>query len=451
MSTILIVDDEKNLRRVLQNALEAEGHTVLQAATGEEALERFAKSPCDLVLLDMILPDLNGLQVLQRVKRHAPDVPVVIMTAFSEVRSAVEAMKAKAADYVCKPFDLDELRLVIQRHLEVASLAAEVRRLRELGIRRHQVIQLVGESQSSRKLREIIKQVAESEAQSVLIYGESGTGKELVARGLHYQGSRREHPFVDVNCSGISESLFESELFGHERGAFTDAKSAKKGLIEMAHHGTLFLDEISEMALPLQTRFLRFLEERRFRRLGGTHESAVDVRVVAATNRDLKELVRGGGFRKDLFYRLNLIFIHIPPLRERREDIIPLARHFLRVANQMFKKTIREFSPEAERLLAEYSWPGNVRELRNGIERIAILENDDVILPHHLTPEIQGEKAAQPSSPFDIGALYPNSLAEVERAYMSAVLGRVGGNKTKAAEILGITRQTLRARLSLPE
>ena len=451
MSTILIVDDEKNLRRVLQNALEAEGHTVLQAATGEEALERFAKSPCDLVLLDMILPDLNGLQVLQRMKRHAPDVPVIIMTAFSEVRSAVEAMKAKAADYVCKPFDLDELRLVIQRHLEVASLAAEVHRLRELGIRRHQVLQLVGESQSSRKLREIIKQVAESEAQSVLIYGESGTGKELVARGLHYQGSRREHPFVDVNCSGISESLFESELFGHERGAFTDAKSAKKGLIEMAHHGTLFLDEISEMALPLQARFLRFLEERRFRRLGGTHESAVDVRVVAATNRDLKELVRGGGFRKDLFYRLNLIFIHIPPLRERREDIIPLARHFLRVANQMFKKTIREFSPEAERLLAEYSWPGNVRELRNGIERIAILENDDVILPHHLTPEIQGEKAAQPSSPFDIGALYPNSLAEVERAYMSAVLGRVGGNKTKAAEILGITRQTLRARLSLPE
>jgi len=451
MSTILIVDDEKNLRRVLQNALEAEGHTVLQAATGEEALERFAKSPCDLVLLDMILPDLNGLQILQRMKRHAPDVPVVIMTAFSEVRSAVEAMKAKAADYVCKPFDLDELRLVVQRHLEAASLAAEVRRLRELGIRRHQVLQLVGESQSSRKLREIIKQVAESEAQSVLIYGESGTGKELVARGLHYQGSRREHPFVDVNCSGISESLFESELFGHERGAFTDAKSAKKGLIEMAHHGTLFLDEISEMALPLQARFLRFLEERRFRRLGGTHESAVDVRVVAATNRDLKELVRGGGFRKDLFYRLNLIFIHIPPLRERREDIIPLARHFLRVANQMFKKTIREFSPEAERLLAEYSWPGNVRELRNGIERIAILENDDVILPHHLTPEIQGEKAAQPSSPFDIGALYPNSLAEVERAYMSAVLGRVGGNKTKAAEILGITRQTLRARLSLPE
>ena len=451
MSTILIVDDEKNLRRVLQNALEAEGHTVLQAATGEEALERFAKSPCDLVLLDMILPDLNGLQVLQRMKRHAPDVPVIIMTAFSEVRGAVEAMRAKAADYVCKPFDLDELRLVVQRHLESASLAAEVHRLRELGIRRHQVLQLVGESQSSRKLREIIKQVAESEAQSVLIYGESGTGKELVARGLHYQGSRREHPFVDVNCSGISESLFESELFGHERGAFTDAKSAKKGLIEMAHHGTLFLDEISEMALPLQARFLRFLEERRFRRLGGTHESAVDVRVVAATNRDLKELVRGGGFRKDLFYRLNLIFIHILPLRERREDIIPLARHFLRVANQMFKKTIREFSPEAERLLAEYSWPGNVRELRNGIERIAILENDDVILPHHLTPEIQGEKAAQPSSPFDIGALYPNSLAEVERAYMSAVLGRVGGNKTKAAEILGITRQTLRARLSLPE
>lgn len=313
MSAILIVDDEKNLRRVLRDALEAEGHTVLQAATGEEALERFEKSSCDLVLLDMILPDLNGLQILQRMKRHAPEVPVVIMTAFSEVRSAVEAMRAKAADYVCKPFDLDELRLVVQRHLEAASLVAEVRRLRELEAGRHQATQLVGESQSSRRLRQIIKQVAASEAQSVLIYGESGTGKELVARGLHYQGPRREHPFVEVNCAGISESLFESELFGHERGAFTDAKSAKKGLIEVAHRGTLFLDEISEMAVPLQAKFLRFLEGRRFRRVGGTHESAVDVRVVAATNRDLKELVRGGGFRKDLFYRLNLILIQLPP------------------------------------------------------------------------------------------------------------------------------------------
>jgi transcriptional regulator with PAS, ATPase and Fis domain len=330
-------------------------------------------------------------------------------------------------------------------------MAAEVRRLRELEAERHQAIQLVGESRSSRRLRQIIKQVAASEAQTVLIYGESGTGKELVARGLHYEAPRREHPLIEVNCAGISETLFESELFGHERGAFTDAKTAKKGLIEMAHRGTLFLDEISEMALSLQAKFLRFLEERRFRRVGGTHEGTVDVRVVAATNRDLKESVREGRFRKDLFYRLNLIFIHVPPLRERRDDILPLSQHFLRTANRTFNKAIRGFSPEAERLLVEYGWPGNARELRNVVERIAILESDDLILPEHLPPEIQGDQAPRSINPFDVGALFPTPLAEVERAYISAALERVGGNKTKAAEILGITRQTLRAKLSLPE
>jgi len=290
--------------------------------------------------------------------------------------------------------------------------------------------------------------VAASEASSVLIHGESGTGKELVARGLHYGGPRREYPLVELNCASISETLFESELFGHERGAFTDAKAAKKGLAEVAHKGTLFLDEIGEMARPLQAKFLRFLEERCFRRVGGTQSIPVDVRVVAATNRDLLELVKAGTFRKDLYYRLNLIYIPIPPLRERAEDVLPLVQHFLGQANHLFKKAIRAFSPEAERLLTAYSWPGNVRELRNVIERIVILEQDDVIRPEHLPPEISGARPGTPSGRLDIGALFPQSLEEVEDAYISAVMRRVGDNKTKAAEILGITRQTLRARLN---
>jgi len=451
MSTILVVDDEKNLRRLFLDALEAEGHSVLQAATGEEALERFGKVQCDLVLLDLILPDLNGLEVLRRMKRETSEVPVIIMTAFSEVRSAVEAMKAQAADYLCKPFDLDELKLVVQRHLDTASLAQEVRRLRELEAERHQTTQIIGDSRSTRRLRQMIKQVAASEALSVLISGESGTGKELVARGLHYHGPRRDHPLIEVNCAGISETLFESELFGHERGAFTDAKSAKKGLVELAHRGTLFLDEIGQMSLPLQAKFLRFLEERRFRRVGGTQVIPVDVRVVAASNRDLQELVQEGAFRKDLYYRLNLIFIQLPSLRERQEDILPLARHFLQQANRMFKKATRGFSPEVERLLVAYPWPGNVREVRNVVERMSILESVDMILPHHLPPEISGERAVPPAGTFDIGMLFPKSLPEVEHAYIAAVLERVGGNKTRAAEILGIARPTLRAKLGLPQ
>jgi DNA-binding NtrC family response regulator len=447
MSTILIVDDENNLRRLLRDTLEADGHVILQAGTGAEALGRFQETSCDLVLLDMILPDVNGLQVLKRMKQLAAEVPVVIMTAYSEVRGAVEAMKAQAADYLCKPFDLEELKLVAQRTLESSSVAQKYRRLREVEETRHQATKITGNSRAANRLRQIVKQVAASEAQSVLIQGESGTGKELVARGLHYDGRRREGPLVEVNCAGISETLFESELFGHERGAFTDAKAAKKGLVEVANRGTLFLDEIGEMALPLQAKFLRFLEERRFRRVGGTHDISVDVRVVSATNRDLLELVQNGRFRKDLYYRLNLIHITLPPLRERQEDIVPLTRYFLEHANRLFRKTVRGFSPEAEALLVAYPWPGNVRELRNVVERIVILETDEIILPDHLPPEISGLRPGSPSATFDIGSLFPRPLNEVEETYIAAVVKRVGGNKTKAAEILGITRQTLRSKL----
>ena len=448
MGTILVVDDEGSLRRLLAEALEADSHAVVHAATGEEALDKFQSVSCDLVLLDMILPDLNGLQVLRRMKRLSPDVPVLIMTGYGEVRGAVEAMKAQAADYLCKPFDLDELKLVVTRLLDAAALAQKVRRLQELEEDRHQTTRIIGESRAARRLRQIIKQVATSEAMSVLIHGESGTGKELVARGLHFNGTRREFPLVEVNCAGISETLFESELFGHERGAFTDAKTAKKGLAEIAHKGTLFLDEIGEMALPLQAKFLRFLEERRFRRVGGTQDIPVDVRVVAATNRDLLELVRTGNFRKDLYYRLNLIYIPLMPLRERPEDILPLAEHFLAQANHLFNKSIQGFTPEVKGMLSGYAWPGNVRELRNVIERIAILESDHLVRSEHLPSEISGSRPSAAPDPLDLGALFPRALDEVADLYIASVVKRVGGNKTKAAEILGITRQTLRQRMT---
>jgi DNA-binding NtrC family response regulator len=448
MGTILIVDDEKNLCRLLRDVLEEQGHRTLQAAGGEEALARFQEVSCDLVLLDMVLPDLNGLQVLRRMKRMAPEIPVIIMTAFGEVRGAVEAMKAQAADYLSKPLDFEELQLVVDRVLEASGLADRYHRLRELEEGRHRADQLIGESRATRRLRHIIRRVAASAAQSVLIHGESGVGKELVARGLHYEGERRAYPFVGINCAGISEPLFESELFGHERGAFTDAKATKKGLVEVAHKGTLFLDEIGEMGLPLQAKFLRFLEDRCFRRVGGTHDISVDVRVVAATNRDLLELVRSGRFRKDLYYRLNQIFIQVPALRERREDIPALAQHFLAAANRHFKKSIRGFSREAEGLITAHSWPGNVRELRNLVERLVLLEEEEMIRSEHLPPEMQDGSEVAPEVAVDVKALYPRSLAEVERLYIQAVLDRVHGNKSRAAEVLQITRQTLRARLN---
>ncbi|HBH04486.1 MAG TPA: DNA-binding response regulator, partial [Candidatus Rokubacteria bacterium] len=300
------------------------------------------------------------------------------------------------------------------------------------------------ESEATRQLRDMIGKLARSEAQTILIHGESGTGKELVARGLHYQSSRRDFPFMEVNCAAITETLFESELFGHERGAFTDAKAAKKGLMELADRGTLFLDEVSEMSLNSQAKFLRCLQERVFRRVGGTRDIKVDLRIIAATNRPLEARVKEAQFREDLFYRLNVIPIHILPLRERKDDILPLARHFLSESNLRSHKTLKGFTPEAERLLLNYPWPGNVRELHNLIERLVILGTSDDIEPAHLPMPFtaQAPRLAQPEPLGDA-----RTLAEVERAYINQVMQRVEMNKSKAAKILGISRQTLRKKL----
>lgn len=472
MALILIVDDEKNLRLTLSEALQREGHTVLTAADGAETIDTCARLSPDLILLDLILPDLNGIQLLKRIQR-ASGPPIIIMTAYGEVRSAVEAMKHHAYDYICKPFDLEELRLTLHRVLEEVRTRQEVERLHGVGEGEYRCGVFIRKSEAAKGLWQVVKRAAASSTRIVLLQGETGTGKELVAKALHYESARRAHPFVDLNCAAINETLFESELFGHERGAFTDAKGAKRGLCELAHQGTLFLDEIGEMAMGLQAKFLRFLEEWKFRRVGGVHDIQVDVRVVAASNRDLKELVAQGKFREDLFYRLNAIRIALPPLRERRADIVPLATFFLRSSNAAFGKRILGLTPDVERRFERYTWPGNVRHLRNVVDYLVMMETEEFIQPIYLPPEITGLEGAQEVDATDAPILpvasatqagfasmrfetgggaegrSRQSLAEVERAYIDRVLKEVGGNKTEAAKVLGISRQTLRTKLAL--
>ena len=446
MDNILVVDDERNIRALCSRVLSEDGVIEVHGAgTGKEGLQMADDVGPDVVLLDLRLPDSDGMDVLRALKGRHPEIAVIIITGYGQIQSAVEAMKAGAADYLEKPFEhLDKLKLAVARALEEVRARREIQRLHQLQEKQNRVDQLVGESEATRQLRDMIGKLARSEAQTILIHGESGTGKELVARGLHYQSTRRDFPFMEVNCAAITETLFESELFGHERGAFTDAKSAKKGLMELADRGTLFLDEVSEMALNSQAKFLRCLQERVLRRVGGTRDIKVDLRIIAATNRPLELRVKEGQFREDLSYRLNVIPVHIPPLRERKDDIVPLARNFLNDSNLRSHKTIRGFTPEAERLLLNYPWPGNVRELRNLIERLVILGTSDYIEPAHLPVQFsaQAPRAAQ-VEPLDES----RTLAEVERAYINQVMQKVEMNKSRAAKILGISRQTLRKKL----
>jgi len=446
MDNILVVDDERNIRTLCARVLAGDQIEVQGVGTGKEGLQMADEVSPDLVLLDLRLPDMDGIDVLRALKARHAETAVIIITGFGQIQSAVEAMKAGATDYLEKPFEhLDKLKLAVARSLDEVRARREIQRLHRLQEKEYRVDQLIGESEGTRRLRELIGKLARSEAATILIHGESGTGKELVARGLHYESSRRDSPFMEVNCAAITETLFESELFGHEKGAFTDAKAAKKGLMELADRGTLFLDEVSEMSLNSQAKFLRVLQERVLRRVGGTRDIKVDLRIIAATNRPLEMRVKDGLFREDLFYRLNVIPIHIPPLRERRDDIMPLARHFVIDANTRFHKAIKGFNPEAERLMLGYQWPGNVRELRNLIERLVILGSADLIEPQHLPVQFatQVRQAAVPEATTD----EPRTLAEVERAYIAQIMQRVESNKSKAAKILGISRQTLRKKL----
>ena len=445
MDNVLVVDDERNIRALVAKVLGQDQVEVHGAATGKEGLQMADEVSPDLVLLDLRLPDMDGMDVLRALRSRYPEVAVIIITGFGQIQSAVEAIKVGATDYLEKPFEhVEKLKLAVGRALDEVRAKREIRRLHGLQEKQYGVDQIIGDSEPTRSLRDLIRKVARSEAQTILILGDSGTGKELVARGLHYESTRRDFPFMEVNCAAITETLFESELFGHEKGAFTDAKSAKKGLMELADRGTLFLDEVSEMSLNSQAKFLRVLQERVFRRVGGTRDIKVDLRVITASNRPLEVRVKEGLFREDLFYRLNVIPIHIPPLRERRDDIMPLARHFLTESNVRSHKAIKGFTPETERLIFSYPWPGNVRELRNLIERLVILGTSDHIEPQHLPIQFASQAVEVPRQ---MGSQEFRTLAEVERAYINQVMQRVEANKSKAAKILGISRQTLRKKL----
>jgi DNA-binding NtrC family response regulator len=448
MDSVLVIDDERNIRTLVSRVLGQEQIEVHSAGTGKEGLELVDEVSPDVVLLDLRLPDTDGIQVLRELKARYPDTGVIIITAFGQIETAVAAMKSGASDYLEKPFEhLDKLRLAVGRALDEVRARRELSRLHGQEAGKYRADQIIGDSRATRQLREMIAQLARSEAHTILIQGESGTGKELVARGLHYESARRAFPFMEVNCAAITDTLFESELFGHEKGAFTDAKATKKGLMELADRGTLFLDEVSEVSPGCQAKLLRCLQERMFKRVGGVRDIKVDVRVIAATNRPLETLVRDGKFREDLYYRLNVIPVVIPPLRERREDTVPLARHFLAEANRTFHKAIKGLTSETERHLLGYGWPGNVRELRNLIERLVILGATEYLEADQLPGQFVSRVESMPAVLPDRSAK-PVALATVERRYIEAVLEQVHGNKSEAAKILGITRQTLRKKLA---
>jgi two-component system response regulator PilR (NtrC family) len=441
------VDDERSMRELLAIVLRREGYEVLLAENGRAAIELLEREPVDLLISDIKMPDLSGVDVLRAAKKIDQDILGIMITAFASTETAVEAMRLGACDYLSKPFDIDLLKMKVREKIENRQLKQENLQLkRTLGLS-HQFSNIIGRSETMLGVFKMIETVARTNS-TILLTGESGTGKGLVAQAIHFHSLRREKPMVSLNCGALPENLLESELFGHMRGAFTGADSNKKGLLEVAERGTVFLDEIGEMSAVLQVKLLRVLQERRFRRVGGLEEQQADIRVIAATNQDLTRLVAEGRFREDLFYRINVIPIVLPPLRDRREDIGLLAEHFLAKYNEQTGKEITGISHESMALLMEHDWPGNIRELENVLERAVALEPTPTILPDSLPPSIRSDLPrasnapveALPDSGFDLEA----HVKEIERGYIAEALKRAGGVQVKAADLLGMSFRSFR-------
>jgi len=447
--SILIVDDDEVMQETLSDVLRKRGYEIFTVGSGNGALPMIEKNVIDLILLDMRLPDIDGLEVLKKIKEFDTEILVIMMTAYSDVQTAVSAMKSGAYDYINKPFELEELKLLIEKGLEMKSLINEVRRLHRQQKENYQNSHIYGVSPQIHYVKELIGMISKTHKTSVLIQGESGTGKELAANAIHYNSHRSDKPLMKINCSAIPDSLLESELFGYEKGAFTDAKNTKKGLFELADSGTVFLDEIGDMNPFLQSKILRVLENQTFMRVGGEREIKVDIRILAATNKDLETMVREGFFRKDLYYRLKVMVVEMPPLRDRLEDILLLSNLFIEENNKEFNKNIKGFSDEAKKLMVQYSWPGNVRELKNVIERAMILTDQEVITPKHLPFELkQTEKFIHGNTEHEISEKTDDmSLEGMEKIHLSKVLKRLEWNKSKASKNLGISRATLRAKI----
>ena len=441
-ATILVVDDEALIRWSLAERLKADGYEVLEADTGRSALEQLPEG-VDLVLLDYRLPDTDGVSVLRKIKEFDQDILVVLLTAYASVETAVEAMKLGAYHFANKPFNLDEVAAIVSRALETTRLRREVRQFRSNAARPYSLQRIVGASDEITRLRHLVARVAASPASTVLLTGESGTGKDLVAKVIHYASDRTGRPFMNITCSALPEQLLESELFGHERGAFTDARMQKRGLLETADGGTVFLDEIGEMTPALQAKLLRFLEEKSFKRVGGASDIHVDVRVIAATNRELEEEVAKGRFRADLYYRLNVLPVALPPLRAHAEDIPALVEFFIDGFNTEFRKKILGATPPAYTALQAYGWPGTVRELRNVIERAMLLSDDN-----RLDARDFAALRMAPASvdTFELPATGVD-LEKLERSLVIQALRRSGGNQTRAGALLGLNRDQIRYRI----
>lgn len=455
MEKILIVDDEPFICENLERILKEESYATVVAQTGAQALERFKQEPVDLIFLDLNLPDIHGLEILKRVKEWDADLLVIIMTGYASVESAVEALKMGAYDYIKKPFKADVIKLIVKLALETQSLKREVRSLKKQheGLLGDQAI--IAESPRFKEVLQQVREVARHGEATVLITGETGTGKDLVARTIHNLSPRAGRPFLEINCATLPESLLESELFGHEAGAFTGAKSRKIGLFEAAAGGTMFLDEMGEIDLGLQAKLLRVLEDKRVRRLGGTQVHEVNVRIIAATNQDLREAIKAKRFREDLFYRLHIVPIHLPPLRERPEDVLALSKTFLSEYARKFSRRFKSIDPEAQERLLAYRWPGNVRELRHVIERICIMHDADALLPEHLPKELDdtvNNGSCRAADVFDIsippeGVNLDDLVDQFTSHIIRKALQMADGNISHAAKMLGIPRGTLRYRL----